>query len=232
MVILGGLEFVVGGYLVHKHYKNKSEKKRLQEEALRRRNNTFPGAKPRPYAHPQTYPAPKPEQKYASYAQPPHQPQPHYQAPPITPQHMPLRHPLPPHAQSEPPYQPNIQPLRRQQSFASLSHMPVANGSQPHDVYPPVPPGQSPLNTQYTHPSQQHNPNYPYYNTGFSASYPSFEPTLVGPEQGSNQHSGRHHTMDDNWEQYGPPSPHVHFAVSDAPQPGERDDDPPPPYRP
>jgi hypothetical protein len=44
MVLFGGLEFVVGGYFIHRHYKKKSHKKKLEAEAEARRNNTFPGA--------------------------------------------------------------------------------------------------------------------------------------------------------------------------------------------
>jgi hypothetical protein len=61
MVIFGGLEIVVGGYVVHRYHKKKNLKKQLEEEAQHRRHNTFPGAKPTPnYAYPQQQSAPPP----------------------------------------------------------------------------------------------------------------------------------------------------------------------------
>ncbi|KAF2186279.1 hypothetical protein K469DRAFT_706948 [Zopfia rhizophila CBS 207.26] len=224
MVLFGGLEVVVGGYFIHRYQKNKNEKRRLVEEAHQHRNNTFPGA--RPHTSYPAYHQPVQQQKYSCYApQSPPQQRPHTAQPQTQPP------PCPTQAQ---PY-PHIQPLRRHDSFSSLSQIPVANGSQPQDL-PPLPPRPNQTNispTQYLRPPQNqvvpqgYAPvSYPYYNAGFSASYPSFEPTLTAPTTyTSNQQAGRH-TVNGNWETYGPQSPHG------RPQPGERDDDPPPPYRP
>ncbi|ORX93763.1 hypothetical protein BCR34DRAFT_594598 [Clohesyomyces aquaticus] len=243
MVILGGLEIVIGGYLVHRYQKNKHEKRKLEEDVNQRRHHTFPGPKPQsqPYAsyppHPQAQQQIAP-QKYAYYA--PHQqsqprpypvqpaPQTQHQPYPPQPQQYPQARPQF-HPQAQPQFQSQMQPLRRQDSFATLSNMPIANGSPPEDSTPSLPPRQQPQNPQaYLAPPA----NSPYYNTGFSASYPSFEPSSTGPMTQPRPQQAGTHTVDDNWETYGPQSPHVHFAVPSSPRPAEREDDPPPPYRP
>jgi hypothetical protein len=48
-MIFGGLEIVAAGYFGHKYYKNKSEKKRAEEEAQHQRNHTFPSNRPSSY---------------------------------------------------------------------------------------------------------------------------------------------------------------------------------------
>ena len=174
-----------------------------------------------------------PQQKYACYAPQPHpqlQPRPHTAQPHPHPQTEAFTVPRRPVPQPQPHFQQQIQPLQRADSFATLSNMPVANGSRYQDDNPPLPPRRQPPNLQ---PMPQQQPiNYPYYNTGFSTSYPSFEPSSTTPvAHPTNQRSGTH-TVDDNWETHGTQSAHVHFAVSASPQPGEREDDPPPPYRP
>ncbi|PSN71930.1 hypothetical protein BS50DRAFT_239421 [Corynespora cassiicola Philippines] len=106
-MLLGGLEIVVGGILIHRYQTKKHEKKRLQDEALYRRHNTFPGAKPPqpyqhdPFAYPEHHiPAVAP-QKYACYGtvqqsqfQPQVFPQQHIQSP-FDPQHKPQCEPQP-----------------------------------------------------------------------------------------------------------------------------------------
>ncbi|KAF2731976.1 hypothetical protein EJ04DRAFT_525694 [Polyplosphaeria fusca] len=236
MVILGGLEIVVGGILIHKYHKNKHEKKRMQDEAAQRRHNTFPGAKPQSYPPQQQQQQPVHGRKYASYAPHP-QPPPQRQPPPCPSHAMPQRRPLP-HNHSAPlHFQPEIRPVGRQDSFATLSSMPVANGSQPTGMYSQMPP--QPLYTNpYTSPypaqtSQQLAPIRPYSNAGFSVSTPAFHPSPITPVHTSHPAFGRN-TVDDNWEAYEEHPPHVRFDGSDSPHHDEREDedDPPPPYRP
>ncbi|KAF2264955.1 hypothetical protein CC78DRAFT_579908 [Lojkania enalia] len=227
MVLLGGLEIVVGGYLVHRHYKNKNEKRRLQEEALQFRSSTFPSATSLPYPQQQGQ---IPHQKHAYYALPP-QPQFQCQSRPHNIQHVPQTQPCLQQTQSQPYFEPQTHPLRRQQSFSSLSSIPVANGSQPQDVLPPLPPRPEPSSLS---PMQQYAPvNYPYYNTGFSVSDPGFEPISDSPIEETHLREGVYMT-DDRWEAYGPSSPNDHFELPGSSQRGEREegDDPPPPYRP
>lgn len=234
MVILGGLEIVVGGYLVHRHYKNKNEKKRLEEEAQQRRHNTFPGAKPDSYgsyAPPPPTPHQQPiipQQKFACYA-PQQHPQPQFQPQPV--QHTqsfniprrPVPQRQPPRAQQPP--QILIQPLQRSDSFATISRMPIANGYRPsnEEADPPgLPPRRHVSNLS---PIPQ---NSPYSNAGFSVSTPAIAPSHNSPTQYGSPHMGRN-TVDDNWETYGH-SRLPHYTPSESTALGEHD--PPPPYRP
>lgn len=245
-MIFGGLEIVAGGYLIHRYHrkKNELEKQRLEVEAQTRRHHTFPGAKPngwntqaqhRPQHHQQPIP---PQQKYACYAPgAPTPPQFQYQA---EPQYQPRPRPQPPtHTQSFniprrplPQQKPEIiiQPsLQRTDSFATLSRMPIANGSRPHDV----PEAQSPVNPPQRlmtglQPAPQHTV---YGNAGFSVSTPAFGATPTSPSLTyvmATEHDGRH-TIDDNWEAYGHDG-RPHYAPTVSTQLGERD--PPPPYTP
>lgn len=223
---------------MHRYHKNKNEKKRLVEDAQRRRHNTFPGAKPQSYPQQQQQPMLAPPQKYAYYThqpqpQPQFQPRPHSAQPYLQPQPQPQfqsqsytipRRPLP---GPTPQFQQQIQPLQRADSMATLSRMPIANGSRYRDTSPSLPPRPELLHTQSI--PQQHT-NHPYHNTGFSASVPSF---AVAPIGSPISQLGRGNTVDDNWETYGQPSPHVHFTPPRPSQAGDDgDDDPPPPYRP
>jgi hypothetical protein len=253
MVILGGLEFVAGGYLLHRYNKNKNEKKRLQAEAHERRHYTFPAAKPhscyayqqQPYQHPQYQQPPYqhiPQQKYTYHAPQP-QPQPSLQ-----PQHrvQPRPHGLPHTASFEiprrpvPPPQPQqqpppliIQPLQRADSFATISRMPIANGYRPSDVesHPPaLPPRQDSS-------SLSPIPQSPYSTAAFSRSSPALGPPPLTPTTPvyASPHFGRQ-TVDDNWETFAPhagPPAHGHYAPSVSTALGEDDpNDPPPPYIP
>ena len=239
MVILGGLEFVVGGFILHKYHKNKNEKKRLIDDAQQRRNNTFPGAKPPVYFE-QQQPMME-QQKYACYTldpqqqqiQPrPHTAQPHpqyqqqQQQQPIPQPYTIPRRPVPP---QQPHWQQQIQPLQRADSMATLSRLPVANGSRYRNENPPLPPRPQLLHTQ-TVPQQQHL-NHPYSHTGFSVSAPSFEPSSISPVIYPTHGLGRGNTVDDNWETYEPHVENGYYAPSVSTQLGEVDD-PPPPYRP
>ncbi|KAF2133723.1 hypothetical protein P153DRAFT_380911 [Dothidotthia symphoricarpi CBS 119687] len=247
-MIFGGLEIVAGGYLVHRHYRKKDEKKKFQEEVQARRHSTFPGANP--YCAPQAQQLPQPyqlpiipQQKYACYGvaapRPQPQTQPQYQAQPqVQPQFQPR--PQPTHTQSftiprrpVPQQKPPIfiiqPPLRRTDSFATISRMPIADGSRPHDVsaeHIPVLPtrpyaaGLSPVSQS------------PYGNVGFSVSTPALGATPTSPSAtyviGAGHDSEGRYTVDDNWETY----EHGHrYAETDAStELGERD--PPPPYAP
>lgn len=244
-MIFGGLEIVAGGYFAHKYYKNKNEKKRLEEETQHRRNNTFPSNGPASYPlqphfqHQEQRPQHRPQQttpprKYACHAPTPHRPQ--CQAQPCPQQ---LR-PKPSHAQSftiprrpVPQRKPEIivQPsLQRADSMATLSRMPIANGYRPsNQAEPTLPP-----HHQANHPSPIQQS--PYGNAAFSVSSPAFGATptsppisyVMAPEGGV----GGRHTIDDNWETY---EHEVHRYSAYAPTEasthlGERD--PPPPYAP
>ncbi|KAF1951531.1 hypothetical protein CC80DRAFT_453776 [Byssothecium circinans] len=246
MVILGGLEFVVGGYLVHKHYKNKNEKKRLEEETQQRRHQTFPGAKPQscprpsPHHHQHRPPPNIPQQKYtyhAPQAQPPRHPyyQPQFQHDarphPIHTQSFNIpRRPVPPprHRPSPPQI---IQPLQRADSCATISRMPIANGYRPSGMNhsaPAMPP--RPLA-----PTLSPIPQSPYSNGAFSVSTPALALSPITPTTplyGTGQHGGRQ-TIDDNWETYTAQGGR-HYAPSESTALGEAydPDEPPPPYRP
>ncbi|KAH7093542.1 hypothetical protein FB567DRAFT_515539 [Paraphoma chrysanthemicola] len=252
-MIFGGLEIVAGGYLVHRHYKHKNEKKRREDEVEARRHNTFPGAKPAGHRQqaPQYRPQPcqqpvVPQQKYACYGSAAPLPQQHYQQPhPAQPYAQPRPQP-PRHAQTfniprrpVPERKPQIiiQPsLQRTDSFATLSRMPIANGSRPQnlpeEVSPVLPPRRH--DSGGLQPATQHGI---YGNAGFSVSTPAFGATPTSPGltytmATGDQHAYGGHSTDDNWETYG----HVghgrpHYAPTEAStQLGEQD--PPPPYVP
>lgn len=254
MVIFGGLEIVAGGYLIHRHYKHKNEKKRQEAEAETRRHNTFPGAKspacqnhaqhrPPPYQQP----PPLAQQKYGCYGPavvPRPQPQ-HQNTYPAPQQYQPRPHGLV-HAQSfsiprrpvpqrEPDVKPQIiiQPsLQRTDSFATLSRMPIADGQRPQGLIEPSP-IQSPLyHATGLQPATQHGV---FGNAGFSVSTPALGATPTSPSLTYTMATGEQglgrHTVDDNWERYeysGNGRPH--YAPTVSTQLGERD--PPPPYMP
>jgi hypothetical protein len=248
-MIFGGLEFVAGGYLIHRHYKHKNEKKRQANEVEARRHHTFPGAKPAGQQYQPLSQSQQPavdHQKYACYApqvaprpQPQHQhswsPQPDLQSRPEPPKHAQTftipRRPVP---ERKP--QIIIQPsLQRTDSFATLSRMPIANGYRPQDVDEETPPVLPPRRnaTGGLSPATTHGV---YGNAGFSVSTPAFGATPTSPgltytmATSHNGFSG--HSTDDNWETY---DHHVGerpvYAPTEAStQLGERD--PPPPYTP
>lgn len=250
-MIFGGLEIVAGGYLLHRHYKNKNEKKRQEDEAEARRHNTFPSAKPAGYQQhqyqqqpPQQYQQPMmPQQKYACYAsaaprpdyqQYPH-PGPHYNQPrPQLPRHAQTfnipRRPVP---QSKPAI--IIQPsLQRTDSFSTLSNMPIANGSRPQDVNdesPVIPPRRHASGG--LHPTTQHGI---YGNAGYSVSTPAFGATPTSPgltytmATTAEAEGNGLHTVDDNWETYNHAGNRYSYAPTVSTQLGERE--PPPPYAP
>jgi hypothetical protein len=244
-MIFGGLEIVAGGYLIHRHYRKKGKKEQLEEEAQQRRHHTFPGAnnaKPngwntqahhRPQHHQQLA---IPQQKYACYAPAPlvAQPRPPQYQPPPGPQNQcqPRPH-APTHTQSfniprrpVPERKPQIiiQPsLQRADSFATISRMPIANGSRPQEQPSLVSSHNGGLS-----PIPQHGV---YGNAGFSVSTPAFGATPTSP--GLMYEMATSQTVDDNWETYG----HGHggggapqYAPTVSTELGERD--PPPAYMP
>ncbi|KAF1358560.1 hypothetical protein EJ07DRAFT_166804 [Lizonia empirigonia] len=243
-MIFGGLEIVAGGYFAHKYYKNKHEKKRLEEEAQTRRNNTFPSNRSSSYPlqphfppqeqdvqhrHPQHIAAP---QKYACHA--PTAPRPQCQS---QPRHQ-LR-PKPSHAQSfniprrpVPQQKPEIivQPsLQRADSMATLSRMPIANGYRPSNLAGSNPPPRR--QASGLSPIQQS----PYGNAAFSVSSPAFGATPISPPNRyvmAPESAGGIHTVDDNWETYehGAHRYSAYALTEASTQLGERD--PPPPYMP
>jgi hypothetical protein len=257
-MIFGGLEIVAGGYLVHRHYRKKNNKEQLEEDAQKRRHNTFPGtncakqngwdtqARHRPQHRQQQQPT-IPQQKYACYAPVAAQPRPQIYQPQCHPQaqvhyhaqpqpQSPSRPHAPPHTQSfniprrpVPQRKPQIiiEPsLQRTDSFATISRMPIANGSRPHDI-----PEQTSPATGLS-PTPQHGI---YGNAGFSVSTPAFGATPTSPglvyEMATGHESGAGQSVDDNWETYG--HAHgggLHYAPTVSTELGERD--PPPPYTP
>lgn len=249
MVILGGLEIVAGGYLVHRYHKKQKKKKRLVEETQQRRDNAFSAAKLQPCHTPQlSQPTPTTEQKYGYVANA----SPSRPAPPFPPLHRPYTEP-PPHRphhapqvfQSQQfmiprrpvptPYNaplPNIiQPLQRADSCATISRMPVANGYRPtqgandHQL----PPHRA--NLQLLPVSHSHV-NSPYGNHGFAVSSPALGNQPTTPTSNPGMHGGRY-TVDDNWETYNQAPGRPTYAPSVSTALGEhRDDDPPPPYHP
>lgn len=248
MVILGGLEIVAGGYFIHRYQKKQNEKKRLEQEAQQRRHNSFPGAKPQPCysSHPQ-HAIPPQKYGYVAHAppnrpQPPHRPphRPHTEPPPRRPHNarhtsqpqsfMIPRRPLP--KQQYPPPPQIIQPLQRADSMATISRMPIANGYRPSHVADEA---QLPLRRQNSQlsPIPQSPISSPYRNHGFAVSSPALINNPVTQTYSPVQHGGRQ-TVDDNWETYNHQAPGSgHYAPSLSTALGEdRDDDPPPPYRP
>lgn len=251
-MIFGGLEVIAGGYLIHRHYKHKNEKKRQEDEAEARRHNTFPGARPAGHSHhhhsgpqqrpPQCQQPVLPPQKYACYGTPvtrPHNQHQyhHHQQIPAQPRPQPPRHaqtfniPRRPVPERKPEI--IIQPsLQRTDSFATLSRMPIANGSRPQDVgeeTSPVHPTR--LHTTGLQPAPAHGI---YGNVGYSVSTPAFGATPTSPGLTYTMATGPQaqamQTVDDNWETYGHPGNRYSYAPTVSTQLGERD--PPPPYAP
>ncbi|KAF2871396.1 hypothetical protein BDV95DRAFT_39983 [Massariosphaeria phaeospora] len=242
MVIFGGLEFVVGGYFIHRHYKNKNrlEKDRLEDEAQERRCNTFPGAKPQSSSAQQPS---VPQYKYEYRVQQPQppthphtRPQPHpyaSQAPPRAQSFMIPRRPVPPRKLE---LQHEIQPLQRSDSMATLSRMPIANGYRPTDSpghNPPLPPRRQ--QSSLLSLPQDEPANYPYSNAGFSVSTPALAaPSSFSPITPTSDGPPGRGTVDDNWETYATqPQPQYGGPAASGPARHEdSEDDPPPPYLP
>ncbi|KAF2634254.1 hypothetical protein P280DRAFT_474776 [Massarina eburnea CBS 473.64] len=240
MVILGGLELAVGGYLVHRHYKNKNEKKRFEQETQQRRHHTFPGARPQSCPQdPQPQPQPPPDlpPRKVTYHTPQNPPprQPYYQ-----PQfkHDARPHPIT-HTQSFniprrplPQQAPQIiQPLQRADSCATISRMPIANGYRPSGVN-----GGAPAMPSRRHaPTLSPIPQSPYSNGRFSVSTPALAVLPIKPTTplyGTGLRGGGQ-TVDDNWETYaGQGGGHYAPSVSTALGEYHDPDEPPPPYHP
>ncbi|KAI8930919.1 hypothetical protein NX059_011934 [Plenodomus lindquistii] len=252
-MIFGGLELVAGGYLIHRHYRKKNEKERLEQDVHQWRHNTYPGANnPKPSGwspHPQRQTQHHqqqpivPQQKYACHGtvvQPQQQPQcsshqpgpaqrehqPRPQAPLQTQSFKIPRRPVP---ERKP--QIIIQPsLQRTDSFATLSRMPIANGSRPHDLPEEQPPVFPPRRTASgLLPAPQHSV---YGNAGFSMSSPAFGATPTSPpltyEMATSPVDG--YTSEEHWERYGDDNRMSGYAPTESTQLGELG--PPPPYVP
>lgn len=256
-MIFGGLEIVAGGYLVHRHYRKKNEKERLEQEAQNRRHHTFPGAnsnaKPSGWStqaqlRPQNQVQPQqsqsqhtvPQRKFAYHvptSQPLfacHQPvrpvQPVQQSRPQAPAHTQSfnipRRPVP-ERKPQIIFQPSLQ---RTDSFATLSRMPIANGSRPQDLPEEQSPQSPPRSSTGLLPAPQHNV---YGNAGFSISSPSFGATPTSPPLTYIMATTPQewHSVDDNWETYGHSERQSLYAPTVSTQLGEREP-PPPPYTP
>jgi hypothetical protein len=251
-MIFGGLEFVAGGYLIHRHYKHKNQKKKQEHEVEveARRHNTFPGTKPSSHYSQQNYqqcqqPLAQ-QQKYACYAPPmPPRPQPqHHHSYPAQPDVQPRPNP-PQHAQTftiprrpVPDHKPQIiiEPsLHRTDSFATLSRMPIANGYRPQDL-PEEDAQASPPRRHATGGLQPAITHGVYGNAGYSVSTPALGATPTSPAltytMGTSQEAHAAFTTDDNWETYDHRGQsRLSYAPTEAStQLGERD--PPPPYTP
>lgn len=282
-MLLGGLEIVAGGYLLHRHYRKKNEKETLQYDAQKNRHQTFPGANhcpQQPYQQqqqtgwytqvpPQPTLLPASSSKYACYAIAP-QPRPQIYTPQTQP--LPQQHVLPPavpppsapyttrphappHTQSftiprrpVPERKPQIiiQPsLQRTDSFATLSRMPVANGSRPHDL-----PGDEEFDQREEYRKQNHSTTGTtggvgaagaaglYGNTRYAASTPAFGATPTSPGLRYEMATGAEHQVYDgeDWYAYhtaggGAAETRPHYAPTVSTELGEREP-PPPPYVP
>jgi hypothetical protein len=121
-----------------------------------------------------------------------------------------------PQLQTQHSFQTEIQPLQRHDSFSSLSHIPVANGSLQAPEQP------SHLQVPST---------YPYYNAGFSTSMPSFGPSSGGYSPQSPGLRPGEYTVDDNLEIYMSGDLRVDGRRVEEPS-EDGEDDPPPPYQP
>ncbi|EDU40803.1 repeatdomain containing protein [Pyrenophora tritici-repentis] len=250
-MIFGGLEIVAGGYLLHRHYRKKNEKERVDQDTQHKRNKTFPGATctkqqqnwPQQANHHAQHQQPPaiPPQKYACYAPVvPQQPRPQFcqsQAEPQANTQFQHRPHAPPHTQSfniprrpVPQRKPQIiiQPsLQRSDSFATLSRMPIANGTRPQNAQEQESRALSPAIPR----------NGPYGNAGFSVSTPAFGATPTSPgltyEMAGDQAYSAGHTANHDWETYR--YEHGHQGAAYTPtvstELGEYDA-PPPPYRP
>ncbi|CBY01336.1 hypothetical protein IAQ61_003163 [Plenodomus lingam] len=249
-MIFGGLELVAGGYLIHRHYKRKNEKEKLEQDVQQWRNNTFPGAnnakrdERHSHPHPQrqqqslvpqqtstrqgltTQPQQKPQWQCQQPAPTRHQHEPRPQSSPQTQSFRIPRRPVP---ERKP--QIIIQPcLQRTDSFATISRMPIANGSRPRDLPeehpPPFPPRRTVSGLQL---APQHSL---YGNPSFSMSSPAFGATPTSPpltyELATSPVDG--YTNGDRWEASGDDSRTSDYAPTVSTQLGEQD--PPPPYAP
>ncbi|KAH9878162.1 hypothetical protein J1614_003379 [Plenodomus biglobosus] len=252
-MIFGGLELVAGGYLIHRHYRKKNQKERLEQDVQQWKNDRIPGTNntksngcsPHPQRQPQHQQQQPivPQQKYACHGSIPHprqksqcrfqqpascqnQHQPRPQAPLQAQSFKIPRRPVP---KQKP--QIIIQPcLQRTDSFATISRMPIANGSRPHDLPEEQPPAFPPRRTvSGLQPIPQHSV---YGNAGFSVSSPAFGATPTSPpltyEMATSPVGG--YTSDHNWEQYGNSNRTSDYAPTESTQLGEQD--PPPPYAP
>ncbi|EMD86225.1 hypothetical protein COCC4DRAFT_193326 [Bipolaris maydis ATCC 48331] len=256
-MIFGGLELVAGGYLLHRHYRKKNQANTAEDNAQHRRHHTFPSAicpKQQQQHHniqhpsqpPQHHQPTPPHQKYAYYAIAP-QPRPQL----YTPQTLPTQDfhhhppPLPPHQRPPPlpqthsftiPRRPVperkpqiiIQPsLQRSDSFATLSRMPIANGSRPHDVREESPACITPTAGAALGVAT----GTVYGNHGYSMSTPAFGATATSP--GLTYEMATPEQVE-GWERYGAygredrDEARPHYAPTVSTELGERDVAPPP----
>ncbi|KAF2274395.1 uncharacterized protein EI97DRAFT_435230 [Westerdykella ornata] len=216
MVILGGLEIVVGGVLIHHYHKKHKKQKRLkqqeEEQSLQteaRRRNSYPGpqsSNPQipqpqqksayPYRSPPQYGSPQQQQRHPRF----HIARQHDRS-----QHQPVSRP-----KTQLGDRPPVEPLRRQDSFATIRD---------------VPDGPRYTGRQANPPSQraQHLAPSPSRSIRFSRSVPSFERATMPPQMGPHQRNGGP-IVDGNRDTHAP------LAVTTTRY--DDDDDPPPPYEP
>lgn len=261
-MLFGGLEFVVGGVVLHQYNKKKNEKKRCDEEwnQRQRRQNSYPGVQPQntQYQH-QTQPQQQyqqqqhlaiPQQKYACYA-----PQPQYFSPsspvqprPHTAQTFPLAHPpqpqmqMPMQSQSQIQFQhqpvpwiqqPVIQPVQRVDTFGTISNMPVANGiGHPSRDNFPYLPPRPQPPNMYLQPISPHSPISPISPIGSPYGNVGFSRSTP-----NFTHSPTELRYDNN-SSFGRNTVDDVDAYEPEPpraqniRPEEDENDPPPPYRP
>lgn len=246
-MIFGGLEIVAGGYLLHRHYRKKNQKDNFQYDAAqKKRHQTYPGTNcsqqrtgwnsthvpqqqqpTRPQCHTQhacyaVAPQPRPQlytPQTLPQQQPHHQQQPRPLAPPHTQSFNIPRRPVPEHKP-----QIIIQPsLQRTDSFATLSRMPIANGSRPHDI-----PSDPDVSLQKD--AKQPGLMSPYGNARFAASTPAFGATPTSP--GLRYEMATTEYRVDEWYASSGGEASPHYAPTVSTELGERDMPPPPPYVP
>lgn len=246
-MIFGGLELVAGGYFAHRYYKNKNEKRRLEEEVQNGRNNRLPVNRPPGYplqphfqhqeqhAQHQRPQQVATSQKYSCHGPVPLQSRPQCAAQPRPQQLRPKpnytqsfnipRRPVP-QPQQQIIYQPSLQ---RADSMATLSRMPIANGYRPAGHTEPTPPHRRQTEGQLA--VQQS----PYNNAAFSVSSPAFGATQTSPPISYVMGPGNAMTgpaVDDCWDshEHGDRRRTGYAPTEASTQLGERD--PPPPYVP
>lgn len=248
MVILGGLELVAAGYILHEHNKNKKEKQqveaeeaRLRAERRRRRkqHETSPDRPGRPdkkydYAPPSAMkpsaagnnlgipsgpPGRASSQPPPGYtASPPGYPGP-MQGPPYPNQPPPQGYGYGQYPPGPPPQQPRPQGLAADYYNPDNKYGPP--GSAPQG--PPVPGPQRPRRAD-SDPRRSSDPNLPQNYPGYQTGYP----------EGVAELSADGPWMHDEWRT-SHQTPHVRFNFPDgAPQPGDDRSvrSPPPAYRP
>lgn len=220
MVLLGGLEVLAVGYVIHQHEKNKRERQRaieeeeaaaLEEEEYRRHRRNHSHERKRPHSRRRHH-----NRRHSYDGKDTYDGRPQYMNP----------------SASQPALQrPIIQQQQQQQQ------RPPQPGSE---IYPPTgwpahwdqsqtPPPPAPTNYQQPPPSYSATPAPVGGPGNVQYGWVPDEKVQPGQQRGRTGMSGggSRHNSDPS-----PPTPHVRFALpSDTPQPGERWNTPPPQYR-